>query len=368
MASDTTRKNLIVGAFVLGGLLLFAMLILFVGGKGDVFQQNVTVRSRFQNIGGLLEGAPVRLNGVDIGQVNAVEFAEAWTQRPVVVTLEIRRSAAERIAKNARAEIRQLGVLGDKYVEIIQGNLQLGTVLETRYLEGEDIFDLSQIYEGVQEIIANVQTASAKVSEAVERFATPEVAADVAGTVDAIRNILEEIRTGEGFLHAMIYEEAHKGMLLDLKKTASNLQSASAYVRDLTEAVRQGKGSLHQLVYGDDLAVAAKDILKAAGEIRRLIEAARTGKGLVRRLFFEEQLATDVTEMMASLNAAGDDLEQVATQLREGKGTLGALIQDKALYEDLRVLLGGAARSKWLRSVIRTMIEQSEQKALQDQK
>ncbi|MEW6774774.1 MAG: MlaD family protein [Bdellovibrionota bacterium] len=371
MEQGTSRTNLIVGAFILGGIALFTILILFVGGKGEPFARRIDIRSPFRNIGGLLVGAPVRLAGVDIGQVRDISFSTTPGTESVIVTMSIEQRTAERIALNARAQIRQLGLLGDKYVEIIQGNVDLGTVMETQELEGMDPFDIAELYGNFEEILRNVKDASAKVGEAVDLYASPKTASDISTGVADLKAILSEIRTGNGFVHAIIYEDAHKGILADFATTAGNAEKASKYLEDLLREAQSGQGSLHTLIYGKELAQATGDIAKIASDLSDAAHQLREGTNLAHRMFYEEKeggLGADFAELTENLRTSSQDFKQVSAQLREGKGTIGALIQDDALYQDLRTLFGGAGRSQWAKYIIRSTIEENEKRALKDQK
>lgn len=370
MAKNTARNNLLVGVFVLGGIAVFTIGLLFVGGKGEPFSRRVQVSSRFSSIGGLLEGAPVRLAGVDIGSVYNISFAETQTEKPVIVTIEISSSAADRIGRDAKAQIRQLGLLGDKYIEILQGNLQLGTIREAQYIEGQAPFDIGEVYDQFEDIMTNIREASGKISEAVELYAQPKTAENLSRGIDAARALVEEIRDGKGFIHAIIYEDAHKGILKDLARASDHLADASLYFDDILKEVRAGKGSLHTLVYGEDLAETIIKLDGLAADLQAITTQVKTGDGLAHRMFYDEGekvMGADLARTVAELRTASADIAQVSRALREGEGTLGALIQDKALYEDIRLLFGGAGRSSWLRYVIRSMVEENEKRAASDQ-
>ena len=57
---------------------------------------------------------------------------------------------------------------------------------------------------------------------------------------------------------------------------------------------------------------------------------------------------------MADLEQTSKNLKSVSLRLAQGEGTLGALIDDPTLYEDLSSLLRGANRSRILRSLIQS--------------
>ncbi len=370
MEQRSARTNLLVGSFILGGIALFTVVLLFVGGKGEPFVRRILVRSEFTNIGGLLEGAPVRLAGVDIGSVQDIRFDTARPGQAVVVALSIDARAADRIARDAKAQIRQLGLLGDKYVEILQGDLDQGTVYDTRTLEGQAPFDMGEVYDNMQLIVDNIREASGKIGAAVDLYASPETAANLSRTVKAVRALSEEIRDGRGFLHTIVYEDAHKGILKDLGKASENLSSASLYLDALLKEAKEGKGGAHALIYGEALGTALQNLEETSRLALELARQTREGPGLANRVFYDTDkaaLGKDFAALAANLREASAGLQQVSQNLREGKGTLGALIQDPALYEDLRILFGGAGRSKWLRYIIRNMVEENEKRALSDE-
>ncbi|MEZ4815611.1 MAG: hypothetical protein R3A80_10465 [Bdellovibrionota bacterium] len=60
-------------------------------------------------------------------------------------------------------------------------------------------------------------------------------------------------------------------------------------------------------------------------------------------------------------------LESVVTKIDKGQGTLGALVNDSSLHEDMRVLLGGAKRSKIVRFLVKQAISNSDEKGGSDQ-
>jgi len=63
---------------------------------------------------------------------------------------------------------------------------------------------------------------------------------------------------------------------------------------------------------------------------------------------------------MQNLNAMSGDVRQIVADMRAGKGTLGALMVDPSVYEDLKVVLGNVERNKALRALVRYSIRRDE--------
>ena len=123
--------EIIVGIFIVAGFLAFVYVSLQFG-EFSVFAMNdtYTVKAEFTNVSGLKEGATVEIAGVSVGKVSAIQLAD---MDKAVVSLRIDKNT--KITDDAIASIRTQGIIGDKYVKILQGG-------SDNYLkEGDEIID-----------------------------------------------------------------------------------------------------------------------------------------------------------------------------------------------------------------------------------
>jgi phospholipid/cholesterol/gamma-HCH transport system substrate-binding protein len=123
--------EVMVGLFMVAGFLAFGYLSLQMG-EFSVFslEKNYSVTARFDNVTGLKVGASIELAGVNIGKVSDIRLGE---QDLANVTMLINQGIG--ITTDAIASIRTQGLIGDKYVKIIQG------ADEEMLKEGGEIFD-----------------------------------------------------------------------------------------------------------------------------------------------------------------------------------------------------------------------------------
>ncbi len=115
MPSSSTR-DLIVGIFVLAGLLAVSYLSVQVGGLSYKGPGGLLVTARFDEIGGLSERAPVVISGVKVGQVVDISLGEDLRAR---VELDVDENLELPI--DSSASIRTAGLLGDQFVSLEPG-------------------------------------------------------------------------------------------------------------------------------------------------------------------------------------------------------------------------------------------------------
>jgi len=109
--------ELTVGFFLLAGFLCFVYLSLQLG-EVSIFarERNYTLVADFENISGLKGGAILEIAGVDVGKVTRVMLGKDDRAR---VYMQISKKVA--VTDDAVASVRTQGIIGDKYIRIIQG-------------------------------------------------------------------------------------------------------------------------------------------------------------------------------------------------------------------------------------------------------
>jgi phospholipid/cholesterol/gamma-HCH transport system substrate-binding protein len=354
-----------IGGFILVGLGVFLAIIYLLGAQARYFERKYELVAEFTEVGGLLEGATVRLAGVQIGRVTRVDLPPEPGGR-VRVTLTIGRRFIDRIRRNSEARIVTQGLLGDKLVEITVGSpdsppVKAGDVLVTR-----EPFELAQMFAAGADTLAQVN----------------QLATTLRKTVDRVDRMTEEVEKGKGWLHVLIYEEPESlrrlnalltstqqllaraegpdsavGVLLskDSGKAARSLLAAMDALGRAAEKPGPSDGLLPTLLFDPEYKGVARDLQVLTRNFRDVSEKLAHGQGLLGELLKGGdaslgQTATDFRVAMANLKAVTD-------RLKAGEGTVGALLEDPTVYENLVQFLEGARRSFLLRSLIRSTID-----------
>jgi phospholipid/cholesterol/gamma-HCH transport system substrate-binding protein len=309
---DERRLSLVVGAFLIVALALAAFALLSLGTSAGLLQGRYRLVTYFEDVQGLVAGAPVRLAGKDVGQVETVTFGGLSEQRPPVrVVLQLGRDVQDRVRSDSVASIGTIGLLGDKYVALSMGGAS-GRVLE----DGEELasvspLDLSMAVVRGTQAIDNVATLAENLNRVVGSFheamggrRLADASGAAAKAANDLAEVVGEIREGRGLLHSLIYDSYEGGEVESVSRSLARLEQ-------LLAEVSEGEGLLHQLVY------------TPADELELIREASRASASLASAL----------------------------VKVNEGEGTLGLLVNDPTLYYDLKALAGGTRRSWILRTL-----------------
>ena len=108
---------------------------------------------------------------------------------------------------------------------------------------------------------------------------------------------------------------------------------------------------------------ASGHIGSAVAELHDDLRAIREGNGLAHALLYGDSSSQHV---MTNINAMSDDLRAIVSGVREGKGTIGALLVDPTIYEDVKALVGNVERNDVLRSLVRYSIKADERRKATD--
>jgi phospholipid/cholesterol/gamma-HCH transport system substrate-binding protein len=142
-------------------------------------------------------------------------------------------------------------------------------------------------------------------------------------------------------------------VMQNLERATSQLNQTTASINAILARVEHGPGLAHEVLYGEESSKAVTQFGGAADELRLTLKGIREGNGIARSVIYGDEGSQ---QMVANLNQMSGDLKQIVADMRSGKGTLGALLVDPSVYEDLKVVLGNVERNKALRALVRYSI------------
>ncbi len=296
-----------VGLFVLVGLVLVMTIVFMLGSEGKLFERHYKLKARFQDISGLRVGAMVQLGGLNVGMVDEIRFAKELYEKEITVVLSVNRKYQRRIRADSVATINTQGLLGDKFVFISVGSEGEPMLEDGAFLKSEETTPIFELAEKAGKIMDDISAAARSIRQLLESV-EGEKEGDLRRTLKSLRVTIEKIQTGPGLVHSLIYDPKGKDVVASLART---LDAISELTEDVTREDKE--------------------------ETRGLI---------------------------ANLRRASADLREILAGIRRGEGTIGMLVRDPELYNDLRAFLGRANRSKLIKAVVRATLEENDKQIL----
>src|SRR6478609_2000676 len=346
-----------VGAFTIAGLLIVGLVVFMIGEERKLFESKLRYNASFQDVQGLRRGSPVRMGGVDIGSVTEVAYGEVAEDKRIHVKMDIVRGEARRIRQDSLAVIEGKGLLGDKMITITVGNQKVPQIPVGGEVPSKDGDDVTQLMSKLGTITGQVEKVVNNLEKTTNSLADDKLQGDLKGSVESINGILKSVDSGDGYVGKLIKspEESQRlsRVMQNLENATAQLNKTTASINAILARVEQGPGLAHEVLYGDESSKAVAQFGGAADELRLTLKGLREGNGIARSIIYGDEGSQ---QMVANLNQMSGDLKQIVADMKSGKGTLGALLVDPSVYEDLKVVLGNVERNKALRALVRYSI------------
>lgn len=357
-----TPREVKIGAFVLAGMITIGIVVFLIGDERQLFTPKVDFKMTFQDVQGLKRGSPVHMGGITVGTVSSVGYAEDPSDSRLHVVVSMSEDEAVRVRKDSKAKIENKGMLGDKMIIITVGSMDEPRIPPGEQIPTEESKDLAELMSKIGSIGTKADSVMTNLEKTTGSFAEEKFQKDVRQTASSLANILKAVDEGDGYASKLLHdpEEAAK-----LSRTLSNLERTSRELnrtmRGLNAAisrVNRGPGFAHELIYGDAPTTALTQFGAAAGEVALTLRGVREGDGMARSMLYGGD--ENSRSMMSDAAAISRDLRAIVAGVRAGKGTIGALLVDPSVYEDLKMVLGNVERNKVLRALVRYSIRRDE--------
>jgi phospholipid/cholesterol/gamma-HCH transport system substrate-binding protein len=282
-------SQLRVGITVIISIVILAILIFLMNSTGGIFTSKVTLRAYFDNAGGVREGAPVRLEGVDIGNVVGIRVVNdaAHKLSPVEVIMKVNTRYKTSLKKDSKATLSTAGVLGETFVDIDSRSATGPQVADNDVLAAEEQPDIQDMMKAGQTMLQNMQALLKRVD-----------------------SIIAGVENGEGSAGKFLKDPA----LFD------RMNATLGQVQEMVNDINSGKGSVGKLLRNDEM---YNKVNTAVDKLNVMIDDINAGKGSAGKFLKDPQLYDNLNQTASKLNKLMDDVDQ-------GKGTLGMVAKDPA--------------------------------------
>jgi phospholipid/cholesterol/gamma-HCH transport system substrate-binding protein len=338
MNSDR-KTELLVGLFLLAGLVLSGVMVLKFGKVRDYFQGTYTKLVQFDDATGIRIGSPVALGGQRVGKVKTEPVLNPPNYNTVTLELEI--FSTYPMPEKVAYEIATSGLLGDSYIAIrpcgqvpqIITREDGSTVVKGTKAAGIDTLTsaATDITGDIKKVLADVGGASGELKSAltnVNRGALSE--ATLSSFRNSITNLESASRSLDKEMLAVGNSEALKRALADVSETAAALKRTSLSIEEASKKIGPTLDKLDPVLASmtkasKTLDATLKSFQSGADNFSDLTRTMAKGDGLFRALLTDAELRDDFKSLIDNLRRHGvvwgykDDAEKVRAQEAEGR-------------------------------------------------
>ena len=308
-----------VGAFVLGGLLLFAVGLFLIGERRMLFAQKFTVYTEFARVSGLQVGAPVKVSGMPAGEVREV-IVPAHPGARFRVRFEVREDLHPLVRTDSVATIQTEGLVGGTFLSVAAGSGEAPQLADGGTIPGREPFDVGDLLTQMSETVKTVNETIIVLRGEVEH-----AIASVTETVEHADQLITTV--GE-----------------DVEAISDSGRRIVADTQQIVTGLRDGKGTVGRLLTDDELYQRATAIAREAQAVveqaRRAVEQARLavedGRAALSDLRSDEGPArgfvADLRQTLGHARAALSNLEENTEALKRNFFFRG-FFKDRGYYD-----------------------------------
>ena len=355
--SKRPARDLSVGALAALALLVVGVTIMSVGGQSRLFSSKAHFRVVFPNTEGLRVGSPVKIAGVQVGTVTGIHLPTDPRAEGIEAVLGVESVYAVRVREDSRAALRYLQWLsGEKYVEVTPGDpvrpilseeTMIPVVAEQPFLQqGADIAEnLNEITISLKGILGPLEEGKGLLGQAIHdpEFGK-ESLAYLKTTLANLDVLTRRLRDGEGLAGKLLNDPALAARADDLSRAIRDLSS-------LLETLSRKEGAIGALTEkggaGEQAIVELRD---AAAALKRVAVRFESKDSLIGKLLNDPEYSDRVAK---DLESSLHNLSEITRKIDSGQGTLGALVNERVLYDATEEVVAGTNDSKFARWLLR---------------
>ncbi|MBI5533718.1 MAG: MCE family protein [Deltaproteobacteria bacterium] len=325
-----------VGMLILIAVGILTGFVVVMGGLS--FQPTYRLFVDFDNPGGVQPGAPVKVAGVNVGKIKEIEFRGNLDPGPggkrqslIRLSISIEKRYQKTIHDNALFFVTSQGILGEQYLAIDPGTPDRPHVAEDTVMRGLDPprldLVLAEGYELLHTTIAFIRDNKQDLTDTLTSLkktlkGTGDFFDKNKDRIDRIVANLEQITVDTDEL-----VRTTRTKYVDSPQVAriiNNIDNASAAI------ARDSEPLLH------DARQSLANLNRVSGTVGSPEEQARI-----------RQAIHDISEITAKAKVAANDAQQIVAHIKKGDGSVGALVMDEQIYDDLQEMVRDLKHNPW---------------------
>jgi phospholipid/cholesterol/gamma-HCH transport system substrate-binding protein len=282
-----------VGFLIFVGVLAFSVGIFFVGEKSQFFSRAFYVQVNFANVEGVKPGASVMLSGYSVGTVTQIKLSEKADS--IRLLLRIDHDVRAFIKTDSQAEIKQEGLVGNKFISVSIGSAAAPEIPDYGYIHGVPPFALSSVADNFISIADTVKMVA-----------------------NELNVLLHRLNNGGGTIGKLLTDDAlYEGLVSISTQTEEGLRRTNQQLATLSEMLEKSIETLEVIAFKADTAM--DNTVQMTGHAASILKKVDDGEGTLGLLMNDRAVYDSLVMFLSSLTDvtydAGNAAEQAARSI-----------------------------------------------------
>jgi len=297
------NRNVSIGLFVIGGLVLFGIGMFVIGDRHQAFARHTEYYSEFENLAGLTNGAKVRVAGMDAGQVLAIGVPDS---PPSHLRVKWRIDAKLRglVRADSIVTIDTEGIVGGTFLSVRQGSAQAVQAETLATIPSKEPMELSELLSRGSRLLNDadgmLKEVGGKLNGALDGVTT---------TVSNVNDVVVNLKDGHGTAGMLLSDDALAN------KIRQTVTTAASDVQDIVADLKAGRGPAGMLLRDEALAGQIREAVKNGQQATvDLGHASRQADALVSDLN-SRQIPQKADQVMDNLNDSARQVHQLISDI-----------------------------------------------------
>ena len=321
MDSYTQKFKIRLGLFVAGGVALFVIAIFIIGKQRNLFNPVYKLTTTFSNVSGLQVGNNVRFSGINVGTVNDIVIINDTT---VKVDMVIKKDVWQFIKTDCKVTLGSDGIIGDKLIIITQGSPYAALLKEGQNLVSIEPIETNAIIAKLDVTAMNAEVISRQLSE---------ISIEINRGHGTISRLIQDSILAENLNQTIAnLSKFSKGLtgsdvlMKSLNTTARNAEDISLQLAEIMNKINKGNGTLGRLIQDSTI---AENLNRTITNLKKTSEGFAGADTIMAKIKITAGNAAIISQQ----------LTKMMFNINKGNGTIGRLIRDTILAENLNQTL-----------------------------
>ena len=309
-SSFITWDQLRVGLVIVAALAILTLAVYKLGQAANLFSKRYTLVAFLAEANGLREGGTVTLAGQLAGTVKRIEFLapDADTSRNLKITVSVDRELQPQIRSDSRAQIRTMGLLGDKIFDITPGTPRTSMLTNGDTIRVLPALDYEKVLTQAAGAVGDVVELTRDMRSLTGGIVRGE------GTVGQLvtnRALYDELTRTLSQTNAMLARMQNPngtvGRLLQDPALYNSITGMIASTDSLVRSVNSAEGTLGKMLRDT---VLYGNMVRMSQGADSLVRMLTNGNGLAARLLTDQQLYDQLNKLVSDIHALLADVRR----------------------------------------------------------